>query len=198
MQAQPRGTVTFLFTDIEGSTRLWHRHPATMPAAYERHDTACARPSSATAVRPTRPSATAFQVAFPDAASGIGAALDAQRALQAESWRYPEPAAVRMALHTGPSTQPAMADYRSPVLNRLGPPSRRGPRRPGPRLAGDDGAGPRSPAGGASLSDLGEQRLKDLFRPERVWQLAHAGCAPTSRRRAPSTPARTTLPTQLT
>jgi predicted ATPase/class 3 adenylate cyclase len=198
MQDLPRGTVTFLFTDIEGSTRLWHAHGDTMPAAYARHDTILRAAVFAHGGIVYKTIGDAFQIAFPNAAAGVGAALDAQRALQAEPWPLPEPLRVRMALHTGAVDPTVDEDYRSPVLNRLG------------RLLGAahgdqvlisqatmELARDHLPAG-ASLTDLGDQRLKDLYRPERVWQLAHPDL------RAGFPPLRTldarpnNLPTQLT
>ncbi len=173
MDELPRGTVTFLFTDIEGSTRLWHAYGETMPVAYERHDAmlqGAIREHGGTVYKTI---GDALQVAFPTAASGIGAALDAQRALQAEAWPLPEPLKVRMALHTGAVDPDGDGDYRSPVLNRLG------------RLLGAahgaqvlisqatmELARDQLPPG-TTLVDLGELRLKDLSRPERIWQLAH-------------------------
>ena len=173
MQDLPRGTVTFLFTDIEGSTRLWNAHEHAMPAAYARHDTILRAAVFAHGGTVYKTIGDAFQTVFPDAAAGVGAALDAQRALQAEPWPLPEPLRVRMALHTGAVDPTADGDYRSPVLNRLG------------RLLGAahgeqalvsqatmELARDHMPTG-ASFLDLAEQRLKDLYRPERVWQLAH-------------------------
>jgi predicted ATPase len=145
-----------------------------MPGAYERHDTVLRAAVFAHGGVVYKTVGDAFQIAFPDAARALAAALDAQRALQAEPWPLPEPLRVRMALHTGAVDPTPEGDYRSPVLNRLG------------RLLGAahgeqvlisqatmELARDHLPAG-ASMTDLGEQRLKDLYRPERVWQLAHA------------------------
>jgi predicted ATPase/class 3 adenylate cyclase len=198
MHDLPTGTVTFLFTDIEASTRLWHAHPDAMPAAYERHDTILRAAVFARGGVVYKTVGDAFQAAFPNAPAGVGAALDAQRALQAEPWPLPEPLKVRMALHTGAVDPSPEGDYRSPVLNRLG------------RLlsAAHGGQVLASQAtmelardhltDGARFLDLGEQRLKDLYRPERVWQ----GIYPDLRTDFP--PLRTldtrpnNLPTQLT
>jgi predicted ATPase/class 3 adenylate cyclase len=175
MQALPHGTVTFLFTDIESSTRLWHEHADAMPVAYARHDAILREAIAANGGVVYKTVGDAFQVAFPTAIDAVTAALVAQRALQAESWSLPEPLKVRMALHTGAVEPDANGDYRSPVLNRLG------------RLlgAGHGGQVLLSQAtmelardglpDGASFRDLGEQRLKDLYRPERVFQLEGSG-----------------------
>jgi predicted ATPase/class 3 adenylate cyclase len=175
MQDLPRGTVTFLFTDIEGSTRLWHDHPDTMPDAYDRHNAILRAAIYAHGGVVFKTIGDAFQAALPNATAGVNAALASQRALHAEPWPLPDPLTVRMALHTGAVDPDAQGDYRSPVLNRLG------------RLlsAGHGGQVLLSQAtvelardglhADATLIDLGEQRLKDLYRPERVYQLGGVG-----------------------
>lgn len=96
----PRGTVTFLFTDIEGSTRLWHEHAATMPAAYARHDRILRDAAADEGGVVFKTVGDALQIAFPTAIGGVIAALRAQQALVQEAWPTPEPLKVRMALHT--------------------------------------------------------------------------------------------------
>jgi predicted ATPase/class 3 adenylate cyclase len=175
MQALPHGTVTFLFTDIESSTRLWHEHADTMPHAYARHDTILREAIAANGGVVYKTVGDAFQVAFPTAIAGVNAARAAQRLLQTETWPTAEPLTVRMALHTGAVDPLPDGDYRSPVLNRLG------------RLLGAGHGGQvlvsqatmelardHLPAG-VAFRDLGEQHLKDLYRPERVYQLAADG-----------------------
>jgi predicted ATPase/class 3 adenylate cyclase len=175
MQDYPRGTVTFLFTDIEGSTRLWQDHHLAMTRAYVRHDAIFAESIAGHGGVRYKTIGDAFQVAFATAASAVAAAFEIQQALTAESWELSAPLRVRMALHTGAVDPDPHGDYRSPVLNRLG------------RLLGAGYGGQvllsqatmelcrDSLPAGATLSDLGEQRLKDLFRPERVYQLGGAG-----------------------
>jgi predicted ATPase/class 3 adenylate cyclase len=175
MQALPHGTVTFLFTDIESSTRLWHDHAAAMPAAYARHDAILREAANDEGGGVFKTVGDAFQIAFPTAIGATIAALRAQQALQREAWAMPEPLRVRMALHTGAVDPDADGDYRSPALNRLG------------RLLGAGHGGQvlvsqatmelardHLPAG-TSFRDLGEQRLKDLYRPEHVYQLEGTG-----------------------
>src|SRR3990172_7445797 len=87
----PSGTVTFLFTDIEGSTRLWEEHPEAMKRA---------------AIGTNRGHifktvGDAFDAVFPTAPGALAAALAAQRALSAEPWEVPGGLRVRMALDTG-------------------------------------------------------------------------------------------------
>jgi predicted ATPase/class 3 adenylate cyclase len=178
MPELPRGTVTFLFTDIEGSTRMWQTHPDAMVTAYAWHDTILRTAVEAHGGVVYKTIGDAFQVAFPTAPAAVGAAQAAQIALMNEDWSaqgLAESLRVRMALHTGAVDPDPDGDYRSPVLNRLG------------RLlaAGHGGqillsqatqelARDHLPAG-VILRDLGEHRLKDLFRPEHVFQLIGFG-----------------------
>jgi predicted ATPase/class 3 adenylate cyclase len=173
MAELPRGTVTFLFTDIEGSTWLWERFPEAMPGAYARHDAILRETAGAHCGVTYKTIGDAFQIAFPSAPAAVAAALAAQRALAAEPWPVPAPLRVRMALHVGDVDPDPDGDYRSPVLNRLG------------RLlrAGHGGQVLLSQAvfeltrdalpDGVDLRDLGERRLKDLYRLEHVHQLLH-------------------------
>lgn len=96
----PSGTVTFLFTDIEGSTKLWQEFPATMPAALTRHHTILNHAITAHRGDVFQIIGDAFHAAFLSALDGLSAALDAQRALRTEPWRGIDPIRVRMALHT--------------------------------------------------------------------------------------------------
>ncbi len=172
---RPRGTVTFVFTDIEGSTRLWQAHPAAMPDAIARHDAILRDAIEARGGMIYKTAGDSIQAAFATAPDAIRAALDAQRAFRAEPWSLPEPPRVRMALHTAAVDPTPDGDYRSPALNRLG------------RLlaAGHGGQVLVSQVtaelcredlpDGAALRDLGERRLRDLARPERVWQLDAPG-----------------------
>jgi class 3 adenylate cyclase len=98
----PTGTVTFLYTDIEGSTQRWERNAAAMKAAVERHDAllrGCIEDAGGTVFRTM---GDAFCAVFPTAPQGVAAALAAQKALGAETWDETiAPIRVRMALHTG-------------------------------------------------------------------------------------------------
>ncbi len=102
-QVLPGGTVTFLLTDLEASTRLWEQAPDQMRAALARHDLliedAVAR-WSGVVVRPRGEGDSRFAV-FPRATDAVAAAADMQRALFAEAWQTPFPLRVRMGLHTG-------------------------------------------------------------------------------------------------
>jgi predicted ATPase/class 3 adenylate cyclase len=169
----PTGTVTFLFTDVEGSTKMWESHPEAISEALARHDEILRAVIGANEGSVVKTTGDGFHAVFSAATDALGAALEAQRALLREEW--PEkigPLRVRMALHTGAATEERGGDYYGPPVNRaarllsaahggqvlLSSPTR--------ELVRD-----RLPAG-VSLRDLGERRLKDLFRPERVYQLA--------------------------
>src|SRR5919112_4416997 len=170
MAVLPTGTVKFLFTDIEGSTRLWERDASAMKSALARHDeiVRCAIEEREGHVFKTI--GDAFCAAFSSAPEALGAALIAQRALHDEEWERGGVIQSRMALHTGAVDEQG-GDYFGPALNRVS------------RLlsAGHGGQTLLSLATqelvrdalpvDARLEDLGERRLKDLYRPERVFQV---------------------------
>ncbi len=172
MSQPPTGTVTFLFTDIEGSTRLWEQHPDAMRAALARHDALLCQTIEDGGGFVFKTVGDAFCAAFPIAHQALEAALAAQIALAAEPWDLPAPLKVRMALHTGAAEERG-GDYFGPPLNRVA------------RLmaTGHGGQTLLSGAAHASVQDalpasvtllnLGSHRLKDLGRPEQVFQLEH-------------------------
>ena len=172
MSSLPTGTVTFLFTDIEGSTKLWEAHPDAMRPALARPDhllRGCVEDHTGYVFKTV---GDAFCAAFLTANDALEAALAAQLALAAEPWGMPAPLSVRMALHTG-SAEERGGDYFGPPLNRVA------------RLmaAGHGGQTLLSTATrelvqdalppGTTLRDLNQHRLKDLGRPEQVFQLLH-------------------------
>ena len=113
---------------------------------------------------------------FASARGAVAAAVDAQLALGAEDWTLPEPLRVRMGLHTGEADLRS-GDYYGPAVNRAARVSAAGHggqilvSHATEELVRDD-----LPEG-AGLVDLGEQRLRDLERPERVFQVTHSGLA---------------------
>jgi predicted ATPase/class 3 adenylate cyclase len=170
----PSGTVTFLFTDLESSTRLWEEHPEAMHAAIARHDEIlhkAIRAHGGTVVKMTGDGAHA---AFATAHAAIGAAIDAQLGLAGESWGATGALRVRVGVHTGPAEQRA-GDYFGTALNRA---ARLTNVAHGGQIvvsqATADLARDELP-GGCELVDLGEHRLRDLSRPERVYQVARNG-----------------------
>lgn len=172
--ALPSGTITFLFTDIEGSTRLWAAHPDRMGAVIERHDALLREAIEARSGYLFKTVGDAVCAAFPTALDGLRAAVDAQRTLAAEDWGPVGPIRVRMALHSG-GAELRGGDYFGPTLNRVA------------RLLGIGHGGQvlvslvveqlvrgQLPEG-VSLRDLGEHRLKDLSRRQQVFDLAIPG-----------------------
>jgi predicted ATPase/class 3 adenylate cyclase len=170
----PTGTLTFLFTDIEGSTKLWERDSSVMQVALARHDEILRSAIEERGGYVFKTVGDAFCCAFPTAPDALEAALDAQRLLLEERWGESAPLRVRMALHTG-AAEERDGDYFGPPLNRVA------------RLLSAAHGGQvllslptqelvrdQLPAG-TTLRDLGEHRLKDLFRPERVFQVLASG-----------------------
>jgi len=103
MAELPCGTVTFLLTDIEGSTRLWQEHPSAMRSALMRHDSLAASVIAGhggVLVRARGEGDSLFCV-FSRATDALAAASALQRAFAAEAWPAEAPLRVRMALHTG-------------------------------------------------------------------------------------------------
>jgi predicted ATPase/class 3 adenylate cyclase len=169
----PSGTVTFLFTDIAGSSGLWEDHPAAMAAALSQHDAllhAAIVRHDGVVIKGTGDGLIAA-FALPEKA--LASALDAQRALEAVTWAETGPLRVRMAIHSG-AAEPRAGDYLGPTLNRAA------------RLlaAGHGGQILLSLATSELLRDslprevtlreLGSHQLKDLTRPEQILQAATA------------------------
>ena len=178
----PTGTVTFLFTDIEGSTQLWQQYPEVMPPALERHHTLLRQAIEVYDGYVFQIIGDAFCAAFHTPRKGLQAALAAQRALNKEPWRETGPLKVRMALHTGAvEVQPGemtSGEYVSGItLSRAARilSAAHGGQILLTQTTYDlvrDGLPPET-----GLLDLGEHRLKDLPRPEHVHQLTASGLA---------------------
>ena len=173
MAEMPRGTVAFLFTDVENSSALWERNGAVMMSALARHVSLLREVVSAHGGVLFKTVGDGTQSAFPTAPAALCAALAAQRALLAETW--PDelgPLRACMALHAG-EAEPQGGDYLAAPLNRL---SRLlGMARGGQILLTEameqlaqDGLPP-----GGRFQELGEMRLRDLKRAERVFVLVH-------------------------
>jgi predicted ATPase/class 3 adenylate cyclase len=172
MRQPPTGTVTFLFTDIQGSTHLWESAPDAMRPALARHDHLLRQAIAQHGGYVFKTIGDAFCAAFPTAPDALAAALAAQVTLAAEPWGLPTPLRVRMGLHTG-SAEERDGDYFGPPLNRVARLMAAG--HGGQTLlslAAQELTRDALPAG-MSLLDLGQHRLKDLRRPETVFQLLH-------------------------
>jgi predicted ATPase/class 3 adenylate cyclase/Tfp pilus assembly protein PilF len=167
----PTGTLTFLFTDIEGSTKMWERDSSVMQVALARHDELLRRAIEEHGGYVFKTVGDAFCCAFLTAPDALEAALEAQRFLLKERWAESTPLRVRMALHMG-AAEERDGDYFGPPVNRV---ARLLSAAHGAQVllsaATHEMVRDQLPAG-KSLTDLGEHRLKDLFRPERVFQLS--------------------------
>ena len=120
MRGLPTGTVTFLFTAIEGSTKLWERSPNAMQRALARHDEILKEAVEGHDGYVFKTVGDAFCCAFRTASAALKASLFAQRALFSEEG-WPEetgPLRVKMALHTG-AAEERDGDYFGPPLNRV-------------------------------------------------------------------------------
>src|SRR5262245_5672823 len=103
MAELPGGTVTFLLTDVEGSTALWEVAPDAMAVALARHDQlfdAAVEAQRGIHIRPRGEGDSRFAI-FVSAPDALAAAIAIQRAFEAESWPTPRPIAVRIGIHTG-------------------------------------------------------------------------------------------------
>jgi class 3 adenylate cyclase len=162
--------VTFAFTDIVGSTQRWERDRVAMQAALRRHDELIRSAIAERGGHVFKTIGDAFCAAFAQAPDAVAALLAAQRALAAEDFSAVDGIRVRAAIHTGIADE-RDGDYFGPAVNRVA------------RLLAIGHGGQVLLSGvtaelvhgdlppQASLSDLGEHRLRDLARPEHVYQL---------------------------
>jgi LuxR family maltose regulon positive regulatory protein len=169
----PTGMVTFLFTDIEGSSQLWEQHPQAMPQALARHDALMRHAITSHAGVVFKMVGDGVHATFARTTDALTAALAAQRAICAEDWGVLGALRVRMALHTGVA-ELRDADYFGPPLNRvarilaLGHGGQVILSRATEELARD------ALPVGVALRDLGVHALKDLSRPEQIFQVITA------------------------
>jgi class 3 adenylate cyclase len=170
----PTGTVTFLFTDIEGSTRLLQRLGDRYPETLESHKTLLREAFRAHGGVEVDTEGDAFFVAFLSASQALAAAVKAQRALEGHPWPAGAQVRVRMGLHTGEAVRGADG-YVGLDVHRAA------------RIAGAGHGGQvllsettralvelALPAG-VTLRDLGEHHLRDLEHPERLSQVIVEG-----------------------
>jgi predicted ATPase/class 3 adenylate cyclase len=173
-RALPTGEVTFLFTDIEGSTVRWERDPISMQNALRKHDRVMRDAVVAAGGVVFKTVGDAFYAVFQEPNDAVNGALLAQRKLGEENFDEVGGMRVRVALHSGTADE-REGDYFGQTLNRVARLLSIGhggqillsgvmAERTGTTLPQD-----------TSLRDMGEHRLKDLTAPERVFQLVVPG-----------------------
>ncbi|HET6964549.1 MAG TPA: adenylate/guanylate cyclase domain-containing protein [Acidimicrobiales bacterium] len=164
--AAPSGTVTFLFTDIEGSTRLWETAPEAMRSALERHDEILGQAIGRHGGYVFSTGGDGFGAAFSRASDAVAAARAAQTQLGGEPWPEGAHISVRMGLDTGEAAE-RDGDYFGPALNRSARIT--AVAHGGQLLCSEVTAGlvrDRVP-----LVDLDRHRLRDLSAPQRIFQV---------------------------
>ena len=182
-QSLPTGTVTFLFTDIEGSTTLWETFPEAMKAALAQHDAILREAVETNNGRVLQTTGDGLHAVFHTADHGVAATLAAQHALGTHPWDQikPQGIRVRMGLHTG-EAELRQGDYYGNALNRAA------------RIMAAGHGGQvllsgvtaelvrRQLSTEVSLIDLGEHHLKGLLHAEHIYQV----CAPDLPREFPA------------
>jgi predicted ATPase/class 3 adenylate cyclase len=172
----PSGTVTFLFTDIEGSTRLWEQHPEAMRAGLARHDACLRRAVLVSSGRVVKSTGDGLLAVFQSPLDALVAAAAGQRAIAGEAWAETGPLAVRMGLHTG-AAELRDGDYFGPAANRA---ARLTEAANGGQVlvsaAARELIGSDVPTG-LGIVGLGKHRLRDLTQSEGIYQLIIDGIA---------------------
>lgn len=166
------GVSVFLFTDIAASTRRWEHDRNDMATALARHDHLLRSTVEDHGGRVFKHTGDGVCAAFSAPASAVGAAVTGQRHLLAERWGSTGPLSVRMAIHVG-TAEERDGDFFGPTLNRLA--RLLDLAHGGQLLVSEAGQAllAETPAEGIALLDLGEHWLRDLDRPERVFQVVH-------------------------
>ena len=171
----PSGTVTFLLTDLEGSTRMWEQDPAAMKAAMVRHDELLEKTIAEHRGFVFSRMGDGMAAAFATARDAISAAADFQQALAAEAWDTARALRARVGLHTDEAVIADDTGYASLPINRCS------------RVMTAAHGGQTVVSGatemllrgqltdGMELVDLGEHRLRDLGRPTRIFELIRDG-----------------------
>ncbi len=174
----PTGTVTFLFSDIEGSTRLvGELDPLVYREVLEQHNALMRSAMAANGGVERGTQGDAFLVVFRDASAAVAAGVAAQRGLARAVWPHGRSVDVRMGLHTGHGIAGG-DDYVGLDINRA---ARIASAAHGGQMLVSDSTRAlveRSLPAGVGLLDLGEHRLKDLARPERLFQVTADGLRP--------------------
>ncbi len=166
--------MAFLFTDVEGSTRLWEANPRAMSVALARHDALLSAAIAEAGGTVFKTAGDAFCAVFPHPAAAVAGAIAAQRALAIDAETPLAPLKVRMAIHAG-AAEARGGDYFGPPLNRVARllATAHGEQVVVSRAASEllrDTLPPEM-----ALRDLGEHALKDLQHAEHVFQVVAAG-----------------------
>jgi predicted ATPase/class 3 adenylate cyclase len=169
----PSGTVTFLFTDLEGSTRLWEEHPDAMGAALARHDEIVQDAVAGHRGYVVKTTGDGMHAVFGTAHDAVDAAVAAQLGLGLESWGETGPLRVRMGVHTCEAHY-RDGDYYGSEVNRA---ARLMSVAHGEQIVVSAVTGALVRDGSVELVDLGEHRLRDLTVPEHVFQVQSPGLA---------------------
>src|SRR5262245_11161560 len=165
---------TFLLTDIEGSTRLWEDQPEAMGRALAVHDRLLRDAIAQAHGTVVKTMGDGMLAVFDDAADAVAAALTAQRALRDEAWGATGALKVRMAIHSG-TAEAREGDFFGQALNRDARILAIGHGGQVLLSAVAAGLARRSVPPDILLLDLGSHRLRDLDRPEQLFQLAASG-----------------------
>ena len=164
--------LVFLFTDLEGSTRLWQQYPEAMKSVLARHDDIIRTAVEEAGGQIVKSTGDGVHAVFSSAERGLRACIAAQKHLQQEAWPETGTLHVRMGMHMG-EAQERGGDYFGTTVNRAA------------RLMSAAHGGQvllsASVAGvleghlpeGVALRDLGEHRLKDLLQADHIYQLVH-------------------------
>jgi class 3 adenylate cyclase len=178
MASLPAGTITFLFSDIEGSTRLLQQLGDAYGDLVAQHRRLIRESAASAGGTEIDTQGDSFFFSFVRARDAVAAAIDAQRRLAAAEWPEGVDVKVRMGVHTG---EPTLGDEGYLGLDVVR----------GARIAAAAHGGqiliseatrallPTELPDGATIVDLGEHRLKDLDRPERLFQLVAPGLGET-------------------
>ena len=166
MVERPTGPVTFLFTDIEGSTQMWEQHTSAMETALSLHDDAVRRAIDTYDGYVFSIAGDAFGAAFASADAAIGAARAAQAELATTEWPDGAHISVRMGLHTGVTYERA-GNYFGPIVNRAARIMSAGH---GGQILLSSTTADLLP--GETVAYVGEHRLKDFSEPVRIFQIA--------------------------
>ena len=173
-QTLPSGTVAFLFTDIEGSTRLAQQYPEAMPGLLARHQEILDKAITAYNGFTFQTVGDSLAVAFHNTSDAVEAALAIQRALHQEAWS-PAPIKVRMGIHTGTaqlqetSKSERYSGYATLAMSQRIMSAGHGGQILLSQIAADLSLD--NLPTGVQLADMGERRLKDIMQPVRLYQL---------------------------